>query len=192
MTMWEWRMFYSESQEPQWVSSIIKKLHDTPVEERSDLYYNLRSPELGMKIRAYSERDQLLELKFLLDTKKSLEYWEKPIKQAIQIIESESLLDNIVVSLESSARHVIQTEKILEILHSGDFNEIEITKYRKKTSVNNISIESVVIEYQNTKLMGVQLECHSPTLLSQFMQKTLAIPIRNFSNVSYPRFIMGL
>jgi len=168
MTMWEWRVFYSESQEPQWASRIIKMLHDTPVEERSDLYYNLRSPELGMKIRAYSEICQMLELK------------------------SESLLDNIIFSLEKSTQLVIQTKKILEILYSRDFIEIEITKKRKKTSFNNISIESVIIEYQNTKLMGVQLECHSPTLLSQFMQKTLAIPIGDFSNVSYPRFLMGL
>ncbi|MHA1110527.1 MAG: hypothetical protein ACTSRE_05455 [Promethearchaeota archaeon] len=190
--MWEWRVFYSESQEPQWASRIIKMLHDTPVEERSDLYYNLRSPELGMKIRAYSEICQMLELKVLQDTKEDFEYWEKPIKQAIQMIESESLLDNIIFSLEKSTQLVIQTKKILEILYSRDFIEIEITKKRKKTSFNNISIESVIIEYQNTKLMGVQLECHSPTLLSQFMQKTLAIPIGDFSNVSYPRFLMGL
>ncbi len=189
--MWEWRFFYLEAQAPQWASHVKKMLLKIPVEERSDLYYNLRSSEFGMKIRSYSENYQLLELKFLRDTNGDFELWEKPIKQTIQL-ESESLFDYVVSFLESSTHHVIEIKKILEILSSGNFDEVEITKHRKKTSINNVSVESVVIEYQNKKLLGVQLECHTPSLLSKFMFENLAIPVKKYSNTSYPRFLLDL
>ncbi|TFG20681.1 MAG: hypothetical protein EU530_02610 [Promethearchaeota archaeon] len=190
--MWEWRIFYSESQKPQWASCIQEMLYKTPMEVRVDLYYNLHSTEIGMKIRAYSEIYQLLEVKILQETKGYFELWEKPINQTIELIEGESLFDNVVMSLKKSTQHVIQNNKILEILYSGDFNVIQIIKHRRKTSINGISIESVMIEYQNKKLMGVQFECHSPPLLSQFMQESLAIPMKKYSNISYPRLLMGM
>ena len=192
MTMWEWRIFYSESQVPFWVSNIEKMLQKVSVEERTDLYYNLHSSEIGMKIRAYSEDNQLLEVKILRETNGVFELWEKPIKQTIQLIESESLFDNIVFFLEKNTQHVIQIKNIIEILNSGDFNEVEITKFRKKTSIGDISIESVMIEYQNKKEMGMQLECHLPSLLDQFMHNTLTIPLKSHTNISYPQFLMGL
>jgi hypothetical protein len=192
MTMWEWRIFYSESEVPQWAFRIQEMLHKIPVEERTDLYYNLHSSEMGMKIRAYSEDYQLLEVKVLQETTGEFELWEKPIEQTIQLIGNESLLENIIFSLEKSTQHGIQIKKILEILNSGDFNEVEITKFRKKTSIGGISIESVMIECQNKRLMGTQLECHSPLMLNKYIQKTLAIPLTNYANTSYPRFLMGL
>ena len=190
--MWEWRVFYNRFQEPQWVSRIKEMLHNTPVEERTDLYFNLNSAKYGIKIRALSDSHQLLELKVLKITEGFFEYWEKPIKHTIQVIKDGNLYDAMVFSLENFTQQVSSTKEIIDILNTRKCNEIEIDKYRKKTTIDDISIEIVKIRYQNKTQMGVQLECRSSSLLYEFLSKKLAIPIEKYSNVSYPRFLMKI
>jgi hypothetical protein len=192
MTMWEWRIFYPETNVPKWVSNVNEILHTIPTEERLDLYYNLYSHKFGLKIRALSENYQLLELKLLLDVNEDYELWDKPIKQTIQLIENESLIHSVTSCLKKSTQFTDEINKILAILSAGKYSEILITKHRKKFSFNDISVESVAIEYQNKKQLGVQLECNSILKLNKFIHKTLAIPSRKYSNTSYPRFLLKL
>lgn len=179
--MWEWRVFFSKKDTPRWNSSIEDYLTKISIETRLDLYINLNSTELGLKIRNYSQNNSILEFKVLHEKQNGMEFWVKEIKIPLQ--------DNTVESIISALRNSNNPEviQIIDSFSSGKYQSYSLKKHRKQTSLDQISIERTLVQYKNKKWISIEFESPNISYLLQYIREHVS---EETQNISYPRFLL--
>jgi hypothetical protein len=151
-SVWEWRVFFPSKDFKIWKN---QKKHDSCfeslkncsfIDEKLDFYYNVQSPEIGLKERR-NLKDQLnkdllnFELKVLLKKKDNgIEFWKKFDSTTIQIQEKEAQRHNecVIVSYLHRIRKTIQPkyrskiESVISSFCSYKPKILQVKKVRKQ------------------------------------------------------------
>jgi hypothetical protein len=88
---WEWRIFYPDNKYNPWKSGhesarqIEEELRNAEIDNRPDIYLDLKDPNSGLKERGTSNnKNPKLELKVRQKHLEGIEYWEKCMSTKIR------------------------------------------------------------------------------------------------------------
>ncbi|TFF98695.1 MAG: hypothetical protein EU547_00835 [Promethearchaeota archaeon] len=206
--MWEWRIFFKESNINQLKLSAEynHKLYNNPSETRTDYYYDFSHPGLGLKERGTNQGREfkpILELKILL--KKvgwGGEKWRKSIKHPVdQSVNPQKGLNikKIINILESEKEISSNTEKIefmISNLKNKTPKRIKVDKirvqmkdvYKFNNGKDNFKLERTKIHIFGEAWHTICIESPSLQLLNEFKtEQVLNLPENIIAG--YPEFI---
>ena len=207
--MWEWRIFFKEdfSNEFELSSEFEKKINNNPLEIRTDYYYDLSRPDIGLKERGSSQGKvfrPILELKVLLQKKQwGAELWKKfinyPINKSIDPDKGLSIYD-IIEILQYERDKIpmgVKIEPIISNLEKKTQNRIPVKKervqmndvYRFNHSRSKFKLERTKVHILGENWQTICIESPNSELLRDFVRnQVLNIP----DNVmgGYPEFIL--
>ncbi len=206
--MWEWRVFTREmhSKELTLSKEYRKKLLNADPEHRTDYYYDLSVPELGLKERGGEHPREFkpkLELKILLEkTDWGAELWEKCIKYHVSksINPKQGLnLNDIVEILKQQQKNSPYEEKIdliISKLAKGKPKRVKIEKsrfqikgiYKFDHSSSFFKLERTKVKMLRKVWYSICIESSNSQLLTEFIENQILNIPKVFTG-GYPEFI---
>lgn len=206
--MWEWRIFFKEtySNELKFSREYREKLDNSSAEQRTDYYYDLSLPQLGLKERGSSHEKMfkpILELKVLLEGKDwGAELWKKIIKYPISKSTNpdQGLARNDIIEILEYEKKGSPLEDKIELI-IGTLKEraptrVKVQKnraqikdvYRFNHSRSMFKLERTHVNIFEKDWYSVCIESPNAQLLRQFIKnQILNIPERILAG--YPSFI---
>ena len=180
---WEWRIFYTDSKfnpwksSQEWIRKIENELTNAQMDNRPDVYLDLKNPDSGLKERgASNNKNPKLELKVRQNHQEGIEYWEKCMSTKIrdgsgkdEALKSEMIIQYLQEELQNkefmkSEKSIDTIKNIIEHLKNDSPSRIIIEKNRKQfnaifdeysgewkfyiQSANHLP-DSILIEYTN-------------------------------------------
>ena len=206
--MWEWRVFYRNADAriiPETLAS-MEQLHSRAPEHRTDVYYHLFDPHVGLKERGSTgNEDRLSRLELKLQSEKEPwggELWSKIIKRLIRdhyTLETglplQETIKILAVTRQFSEQSAPALTDVIERLQTGKIPRIPIKKEQYQQEINQelagrknrIYIAKTSLEIQQQHWFSLAIECADGLFLKALIQKYLNP--KNVLLMGYPEFL---
>jgi hypothetical protein len=215
--LWEWRIFIDKNQFSLIeISSLFKThLNKTISEHRTDYYYHLKDPTIGLKERGSSNKKEFipkLEVKIRFDFKDwGSELWQKvikypypnPINPEIGIEENE-IIEILNEERICSPETLDKIKKIIRKLERNRVKRVKIEKNRdqieglyqdigKNGGLQGFyKLERTEITINNEKWYTIAIESQNINILKDFSKNHMKNKDLNYFIMGYPEFIIQM
>ncbi|TXT64176.1 MAG: hypothetical protein BAJALOKI1v1_600010 [Promethearchaeota archaeon] len=200
--LWEWRIFFKKLQPNavQLSESCIALLSKSPLETRTDYYYNLTRAKFGLKERGTSAKNKVrLELKVLHQQKEwGAQLWSKPIKSDYLELPTEHIglpptqIIEILTSYSSSSIKKDIINEITTIFKENTPKRMKIEKARLQTELKSVEIEQTEISINSQQFFTICIESSHAQNISKFIRNHIQYNSAEVFPGSYPEFIITM